>query len=183
MPAGDKGAGTWGLSASQREGCGSKRHYRTCQPNGSRYPGGGPRGFYLVRPAIRERDGRNHPRTWARPWPHGSADVWVLSNPEAAGPRPAPPLTRAVRKHPLGSRVPSVSTPLHRHVLVCVPRASRGRNLTRDLRRGRRCAELASGNVHTVFKSTFYRGENHPEWTIPKCPWHVARSRKVSHRP
>lgn len=112
MPAGDKGAGTWGLCTSQREGCGSKRHYRTCQPNCSRYPGGGPRGFYLVRPAIRERDGRNHPRTWARPRPHGSADVWVLSNPEAAGPRPAPPLTRAVCKHPLGSRVPSVGTPL-----------------------------------------------------------------------
>lgn len=110
MPAGDKGAGTWGLSASQREGCGSKRHYRTCQPNCSRYPGGGPRGFYLVRPAIRERDGRNHPRTWARPWPHGWADVWVLSNPEAAGPRPAPPLTRAVRRHPLAQARPKCAS-------------------------------------------------------------------------
>lgn len=110
MPAGDKGAGTWGLSASQREGCGSKRHYRTCQPNCSRYPGGGPRGFYLVRPAIRERDGRNHPRTWARPRPHGSADVWVLSNPEAAGPRPAPPLTRAVRRHPLAQARPKCAS-------------------------------------------------------------------------
>lgn len=110
MPAGDKGAGTWGLCASQREGCGSKRHYRTCQPNGSRYPGGGPRGFYLVRPAIRERDGRNHPRTWARPRPHGSADVWVLSNPEAAGPRPAPPLTRAICKHPLAQARPKCAS-------------------------------------------------------------------------
>lgn len=110
MPAGDKGAGTWGLSASQREGCGSKRHYRTCQPNGSRYPGGGPRGFYLVRPAVWERDRRNHPRTWARPRPHGWADVWVLSNPEAAGPRPAPPLTRAVRRHPLAQARPKCAS-------------------------------------------------------------------------